>query len=106
MHRDIPSAVLRGLPVGRGELELAQRVMRKSYPLYEALTTGVPLVVDTPIIENLNYLQCSWAYGALYSNRRDFTFAQRVFRENPQYRGVPTTSVTRFATAMPVEEKA
>ena len=39
-------------------------------------------------VENLNYLECSWARSAIYSNRRDFAFARRVFRENPHYREV------------------
>ncbi len=48
------------------------------------------------VIENLNYLQCRWAHRAIYSNRRDFAFARRVFRENPQYRTMPKTSLLRF----------
>jgi Protein of unknown function (DUF4238) len=93
MHRAVRSTVLRGVAGGGPLLELTQRVMRNSYPLYRALTEGVPLAVDTPNVENFNYLQCSWARTAVYSNLRDFAFARRVFRENPQYRGVPATSV-------------
>jgi hypothetical protein len=32
-------------------------------------------------IEILSYLQCNWSLGATYSNRKDFAFARRVFRE-------------------------
>jgi len=103
MHRALRSAVLRGVAVGGSQLELTQRVMRKSYPLIRALTEGVPLIADTPSVENLNYLQCSWAQGAVYSNFPDFTFARRVFRENPQYRSVPTTSLLHRTALVPVK---
>jgi hypothetical protein len=52
-------------------------------------------------VENLNYLQCSWAYAAIYSNQRDFAFAKRVFRESPQYRKTPRT---RLALVIPAKD--
>ena len=57
-------------------LELSRRVSRNSKPLYDALTTGVPLSAAVENVENLNYLQCYWAHAAIYSNGRDFTFAK------------------------------
>jgi hypothetical protein len=68
-------------------LNLAQRVIANSSALYRSLTEGVAFVAVPENVENLNYLQCAWAHAAVYSNRRDFAFARRVFRENPQYRG-------------------
>jgi hypothetical protein len=67
-------------------LQLSERVIRNSWPLYQALTTGAPLVVERQIVENLNSLQCLWAHNFVYSNRRDFIFARHVFHQTPQYR--------------------
>ena len=65
---------------------LAERLIRNTKPLYRALTAGVALVATAENVENLNSLQCYWAHTAVYSNRPDFAFAQRVFRDSPQYR--------------------
>jgi len=70
-------------------LKASERVFKNAAPLYQALTTGVSIIADPGNVENLNYLQCQWAHSAVYSNRGDFTFAKRVFRENPQYKGTP-----------------
>jgi hypothetical protein len=74
---------------------LAQLVITRLDPLYQAMTTGVALPAQPEHVENLNYLQCRWAHTALYANRQDFTFARSVFRENPQYRDVrqPRSSI-------------
>jgi Protein of unknown function (DUF4238) len=93
LHGVVRSAVLHGLMGGSSELQTAQLVIRTLYPLVTAFETGVPLRVIRENVENLNYLQCSWSHAAVYSNRGDFTFARRVFRENPHYRSVPKTSL-------------
>ena len=67
-------------------LALAQRVLERDGPLYQSLTQGTALVAAPANVENLNYLQCAWAHTAVYSNRRDFTFARHVFDKTPQYR--------------------
>jgi hypothetical protein len=67
-------------------LHISQRLIRNSRPLYQALTTGVPLVATPENVENLNYLQCAWAHRAIYSDRGGFVFAKRVFHKSPQYR--------------------
>jgi hypothetical protein len=67
-------------------IKISERVIRNSRALYQSLMTGVALRASSENVENLNYLQCLWAHTAVYSNGRDFTFAKRVFRENPQYR--------------------
>jgi hypothetical protein len=82
-------------------LELSRHVSRNSKPLYDALTTGVPLPAVVENVENLNYLQCYWAHAAIYSNRRDFTFAKHVFRRTPQYRKTPKVSVRRGTMLIP-----
>jgi hypothetical protein len=69
-------------------LELSQGVIRNSHALYHALTTGAAFVAAPENVENLNSLQCAWAHTAIYSNRRDFDFARRVFRQSPQYRNI------------------
>jgi hypothetical protein len=46
-------------------LRLAQLVISRLDPLYQALTTGVALMAQPEHVENLNYLQCSWAHSAL-----------------------------------------
>jgi hypothetical protein len=82
-------------------LRLAQLVISRLDPLYQALTTGVALMAQPEHVENLNYLQCSWAHSALYANRNDFTFARRVFRENPHYRDVPATTLIDMIAIVP-----
>ena len=106
LHSTVRSAVLRGHPGGTNELRMAQLVISRLDPLYRALTTGVALPVPPENVENLNYLQCSWAHTAVYSNRRDFAFARRVFHENPQYRGVPTTSLIEMTALAPDQADA
>ncbi len=93
-HQTMRSAAIRGIPfpsIGSDYLHLVQRVIGNSYALYRAMTEGTPITAKSENVENLNYLQCAWSHTALYSNHRDFTFAKRVFRENPQYREVPRT---------------
>lgn len=101
LHRLVRSAALRGHHGGAKELQMAQLVLSRLGPLYQALTTGVALPAQPEHLENLNYLQCSWAHAAVYSNRRDFAFARRVFRENPQYRAVPSTSLIEMTALVP-----
>jgi hypothetical protein len=101
LHRVVRSAVLRGLPGGSTELQTAQLVISRLHPLVQAFRTGSPITAHQENIDNLNYLQCSWSHAAIYSNRNDFTFARRVFRENPQYRTVPKTSLIRGTLSVP-----
>lgn len=104
MHRIVRSAALQGIPGGATELSLAQRVIRQTHSLHLALTTGAALNAMSANIENLNYLQCSWAHAAIYSNSREFAFARRVFRENPQYRSTPQTTLMEFGAPEPDED--
>jgi hypothetical protein len=99
LHRTVRTEVMRGFNGGSSELAMAQDAIRRGGPFYQAYTAGSPLKVRPENVENLNYLQCSWAHAAVYSNRRDFTFARKVFSENPQYRGTPTTRLLQ-ATAL------
>lgn len=99
LHRTVRSAVMRGATGGSSELALAQDTIRRGAPLYRAYTAGTALTAKPKHVENLNYLQCSWAHAGVYSNRRDFTFARRVFSENPQYRTTPMTRLLQ-ATAL------
>jgi hypothetical protein len=99
LHRTVRSAVMRGFSGGSSELATAQDAIRRDGPLYQAYTAGAPLKAKPENIENLNYLQCSWAHAAVYSNRCDFTFARKVFSNNPQYRNTPTTRLLQ-ATAL------
>jgi hypothetical protein len=104
LHRYVRSATLVGSPLAAtlpDPLDLTQRVLRNAHDLYQALTTGVAVPAAPENVENLNYLQCSWAYAAIYSNQRDFAFAKRVFRESPQYRKTPRT---RLALVIPAKD--
>jgi hypothetical protein len=96
LHRVVRSAALRGVPGGSTELQTAQLVISKLHTLVQAFRTGAPISATQENVDNLNYLQCSWSHAAIYSNRRDFAFARRVFRENPHYRTMPKTSLLRF----------
>jgi hypothetical protein len=87
-------------------LRMAQLVISRLDPLYRAMTMGVALPAQPEHVENLNYLECSWAHSAVYSNRRDFDFARRVLRENPQYREVPTTSLIDMIALVPDQTDA
>jgi hypothetical protein len=101
LHRAVRSAVFRGHSGGVEELQMAQLVISRLNPLYQAITTGAALPAQAEHVENLNYLQCSWAHSAIYSRRHNFDFARRVFRENPQYRKVPTTSLIDMIALVP-----
>jgi hypothetical protein len=103
LHRAVRSAVMRGYRGGADELQMAQTTILRAHSIYEAFTKGVPLQAAESHIQNLNYLQCSWAHSAIYSDRKDFSFARRVFRENPQYRSVPRTSVLQAGTVLAPE---
>jgi hypothetical protein len=101
LHRVVRSAALCGLPGGSSKLQMAQLVISSLHPLVQAFRTGSPMTANQENIDNLNYLQCSWSHAAIYSNRSDFAFAHLVFRENPQYRTVPKTSLIRGTLLMP-----
>jgi hypothetical protein len=101
LHRAVRAAALRGWPGGSRELQLAQRTIRTTYPLYTAFTTGAPIEADAPNIECVNSLQCLYSHGALYSNRLDFTFAKRVFSQSPSYRGAQKTSLLEMNILVP-----
>jgi hypothetical protein len=99
LHRTVRTVVMRGFSGGSSELALAQDTIRRGDPLYQAYTIGAPLKAKPENVENLNYLQCSWAHAAVHSNQRDFAFAKKVFSENPQFRSTPTTRLLQ-ATAL------
>ena len=103
LHRTVRSAVMRGLRGGSSELAIAQDTIRRGDPLYQAYMKGAPIKAKPENVENLNYLQCSWAHAGVFSNRRDFTFARRVFSDSPQYRSTPTTRLLQ-ATALVRDE--
>jgi hypothetical protein len=106
MHKALRYAAMMGTKISDDDtkiLHLAQRVLRNSYQLYRALTQGVPMVATSENVENLNYLQCAWASAAIYSNRSDFTFARRVFSENPQYRTLIKTSLETLSQTRAAE---
>lgn len=93
-HQTMRSAAIRGIAfptAASNYLHLIQRVIGNSYALYKAIVGGSSINAKPENVENLNYLQCAWSHTFLYSNRKDFTFAKRVFSENPQYREVPRT---------------
>jgi hypothetical protein len=79
-------AELREASISAALLRLSERALENHRALYQALTTGVAYVVVPENVENFNYLQCLYAHAEVYSNRRDFSFARRVFHEHPQYR--------------------
>jgi hypothetical protein len=107
LHRAVLSVVFLGAAGGSDELRAAQATIRRSHHLYQAFTEGAPILATPANIENLNYLQCSWSLGAIYSNRKDFAFARRVFRKSPQYRSVPRTSVMEKGRILvPAEDDA
>jgi hypothetical protein len=93
VHRLVRLAVYTGVPGGSQQLRDAQATIRRSYNIYKAFVEGAPLVADQANIENLNYLQCSWALNAIYSNRKEFSFARLVYRKSPQYRNAVRTSI-------------
>jgi hypothetical protein len=101
LHRVVRSTVLRGQPGGFAELQMAQTVISRLHPLFQSFTAGAPLKTEPESIQNLNYLQCSWAHAAIYSAYRDFTFAKQVFQKSPQYRTVPKTSLLEMNMLVP-----
>ncbi|MGJ4886539.1 DUF4238 domain-containing protein [Bradyrhizobium sp. HKCCYLRH1065] len=104
LHRTVCSAVMQGHPGGSVELATAQDTIRRGGPLYQSYTAAAPLTAQPENVENLNYLQCSWAHAGVFSNRRDFTFARRVFSQTPHYKSPPATRLvykTAFVRDIP-----
>jgi hypothetical protein len=101
LHRTVRSAVIRGHPGGSIELATAQDAIGRGRPLYQSYTTGAPLAAKPENIENLNYLQCSWAHAGVFSNRRDFTFARKVFSRTPHYKSTPATRLVQKMALVP-----
>jgi hypothetical protein len=101
LHRAVRTAVFNGASGGTAALIAAQDTIRRSHELYKAFTTGSPIKAHPENIENLNYLQCSFGHVAVYSNRRDFTFARHVFKNTPQYRSTPKTRLLDATALIP-----
>lgn len=96
----IVTAYLAGTEFDEFEIEAAlpaaNRTLVRAGPLYRALKHGDALFAEAENIENLNYLQCAWSSSGVYSNRSDFSFALRVFRENPGYRRTMPVSLKQI----------
>jgi hypothetical protein len=80
-------------------MPLVKRIFFEHKSLYESLTAGSRFSSLAENIENLNYLQCSWAHQSIFSNTKDFSFAKTVFAKTPQYRGTMRTSVRELQEA-------
>jgi hypothetical protein len=93
VHRVARVAMFSDGGIGRVELLETQATLCRTGPLYRAFTEGAPLAATSENIENLNYLQCSWSLHKVHSNRKDFAFARKVFRQTPQYREAVRTSL-------------
>ncbi|QPF85011.1 DUF4238 domain-containing protein [Bradyrhizobium genosp. L] len=93
LHRTIRRTVLAGVSGGASELHVAQTVIRGTHHIYKAFTEGAPITAEPANVENLNYLQCSWAHSKVFSHRKDFAFARYVFIRTPQYRDLVRTSL-------------
>ncbi len=92
MHRLIRRPTLSGIRVpGLDQVSLLdlQSSISRITPMRNAIVLGSGVNAPAEVIENANYLQCVWAHSALFSSTSDFSFARRVFRENPQYQTVP-----------------
>jgi hypothetical protein len=113
-HRTMRSAAMRAVEFSQDQsdyLHLVQRVIGNSFSLFQAITQGDFVVAKPENVENFNYLQCAWSHTEVFSNRKDFTFANRVLRENPQYRGVLQTHLDfkwprEFANGIAIRSRA
>ena len=104
IHRKIRTATMFGEKYifdTKEMLQIAQKVMLRAKPIVDAFNSGNWITASPDNIENFNYLQCSWASSWIFSNEGDFTFAKRVFRETPDYRGMPSV---KFARAFYVDK--
>ncbi len=99
--RTVRTAAVPDISGGAGELTTAQDTVRRSHELYQAFAAGSPIKAQKPHIDNLNYLQCSWAHAAVYSNQRDFAFARSVFGNSPQYRSSPKVRLLEGTALIP-----
>lgn len=70
-----------------------QSKMAGIMPLRNGIVLGDGVKAAAEVVENANYLQCVWAHNALFSRNNDFSFARRVFKENPQYRSAPRVAL-------------
>lgn len=90
------NAILRGGATTELGFDLALKILLEQSPLHSALTTGSAFRCSDENIENLNYLQCSWAFSGIYSHVPNFDFARKVFEQTPQYRQAPRVSIIGF----------
>ena len=99
-------AELAGIELGdfdvKSAASIARRTLQSAGQLYRAITNGLALEASAENIENLNYLQCAWASSGIFSNHADFTFAMRVFRDNPQYREVMRVRLHAIPAPIPI----
>lgn len=80
------------------ELRTVNLVLGTSKNFYDAILTGTPFVATPENVENLNYLQCSWAHESIYSATKNFKFAQHVLINSPQYRESPKTHIAKYGS--------
>jgi hypothetical protein len=73
--------------------------------LVEAFVNGRPIPAVTENIENLNYLQCSWAHEGIFSNKKDFSFARYVFERSPQYKSTPQVKIVNGNVLVPTSNR-
>lgn len=92
-HQKARAAIMMGDPnrLWTEALEVSQRSIRNLTPMVNGFDTGAAVVADARVVMNVNYLQAMWAHRAVYSLRNDFSFAKRVYSENPQYKATPKT---------------
>ncbi len=93
LHRTVRRTVFAGVSGGASELRVAQTVIHGTQHIHKAFTEGTPIAAEPANVENLNYLQCSWAHSKVFSNRKDLTFARHVFSRTPQYRDLVRTAL-------------
>lgn len=76
----------------------ANKIISDSSGFFNAAIKQDPLEVLLENVENLNYLQVSWAYDSVFSQRKDFSFAIKVLTQSPQYRNSNKSKVVPFGS--------
>lgn len=98
--------LMRGTPsdlLSTGLVE-ANKVITSAKPFYESVISGAVLPVTHENIENLNYLQCAWAYESVFSSSKDYTFAKHVLLNTPQYRGFNKSHIAAYGSPTEVKD--
>lgn len=92
-------AAMRGVPHPMANpegLALLRSVIINGARLDDAFNLGIPITASNENVINFNYLQIMFSHRFVFSSSDNFSFADQVLIENPQYKKVPNVTFSHF----------